>query len=66
MKKRLISNRVLQTELSMAMQYIDRHDFGYAKECIEDVLDRVKEYDSKRIDCDRCHAGEMNKHIMND
>lgn len=47
MKKsnRLISNRVLQTELSFAMTCIDTMNYGYAKKTIQQVLDRVKEYD---------------------
>ena len=45
--KRLISLRVLRTELSVAMQYIDSMDFGYAKRIIADVLARVEQYDLK-------------------
>lgn len=44
-KKKLISRKVLQTELSIAMQYIDEHNFGYAKKTIQNVLNRIKEYD---------------------
>ena len=43
--KKLISNRVLQTELRVAINHIDDHNFGYAREIISQVLDRVKEYD---------------------
>jgi hypothetical protein len=44
-KKRLISRCVLETELSFAMQLIDQHNFGYARNEIEKILERVKEYD---------------------
>lgn len=44
-KKKLISHRVLRTELSIAMQYIEEHNFGYAKETICAVLRRIDEYD---------------------
>jgi hypothetical protein len=44
-KKTLISRKVLQTELSIAIQYIDDHNFGYAKNVIHGVYNRVKEYD---------------------
>lgn len=44
-RKRTISNRVLQTELSMMIHLIDDMNFGYLRSLVEDVLDRVKEYD---------------------
>lgn len=43
--KKKISNRVLQTELRLAIEYIDSHNFGYAKEILTQVLDRIKEYE---------------------
>lgn len=48
MKKQLISNRVLTTELRFAMEQIDKMNFGYAKEMIQRILDRVNEYELKR------------------
>ena len=45
MKKRLISRRVLKTELSYAMQRLDTMDFGAARQLIADVLARVEKYD---------------------
>ena len=45
MKKKLISRRVLRTELNMAMTCIERMNYGYARDIIQQVLDRVMEYD---------------------
>ena len=45
--KQLISRKVLQTELSVAKTLIEEMNLGYAKELIQQVLNRVKEYDLK-------------------
>jgi hypothetical protein len=43
--KKKISNRVLCTELRVALMHIGEHNFGYAKEIIAQILNRVNEYD---------------------
>jgi len=43
--KKKISNKILQTELSVAIQWIEEMNFGSAKKIINQVLNRVKEYD---------------------
>ena len=40
-----ISVRVLKTELAITIEYMDAHNFGFAKRSIEQILARVKEYD---------------------
>jgi hypothetical protein len=46
--KRLISRRVLETELWFAIQQINKLNFGDAKTMIERILERIKEYDLDR------------------
>ena len=43
--KKKISNKILQTELSVAIQWIEEMNFGSAKKIIQQVLSRVEEYD---------------------
>ena len=45
MMKRYISRRVLETELSCIIKFIDEMNFGTASELAKRVLDRVSEYD---------------------
>lgn len=47
MKKsdRYICRKVLQTELSVAADCLQRMDYGQARKLILQVLERVKEYD---------------------
>lgn len=35
----------MRTQLSMSMSYIERMNYGYARDIIKQVLDRVREYD---------------------
>jgi len=44
-KKKKISHRVLATELSVVIDYLDAHNFGYARDIIIGIRDRVNEYD---------------------
>ena len=45
LKTKKISRRVLYTELSVAIQWIEEMNFGSAKKIINQVLSRVEEYD---------------------
>ena len=45
LKTKKISRRVLCTELSVAIQWIEEMNFGSAKKIINQVLSRVEEYD---------------------
>lgn len=45
--KRGISVKVLHTELSMAIQLIEEANYGNAKMLIQQIFDRVKEYEFK-------------------
>jgi len=39
-----ISNRTLKTELSFIVQSIEQMNFGYVKDIVNQILDRVNEY----------------------
>ena len=43
-KQRGISNKVLETELRVAIMEIDRHNYGTAKQILLAINDRVKTY----------------------
>jgi len=44
MKVKGISNKVLATEIRVAIDQIDNHNFGYAKQILEQILVRVNSY----------------------
>jgi hypothetical protein len=43
--KRLISWRVLRTELHVALQYLNEANYGIVRDIIKQILERVDEYD---------------------
>lgn len=47
MKNKTIPRKILKTELSFAMQMIDKQNYGYAKQLISQVLSRINFYDMK-------------------
>ena len=43
--KKKISHRVLMTELSVVIDYMNNHNFGYARDILVNIYKRLKEYD---------------------